>query len=242
WSKLKHPNVLELLGIALFKDHLAMLSPWMENGTLTSYLSANPEADTWTLCFQIAEGLAYIHQQGMVHSVHGNLKGANIYVSDEGVVKLGYFCHAISEYYLGFSSPSSDVNEWTPRWMAPELLAEREEGSADRSMPADVYALGMIQQEVVTGKVPYPEMRSDAGVIMRVIQGKYPQRPVEISSSTQHGDARWEMLLSCWKTNANSRPTAQEVRDTVSWRFISDLQYTMSNISFRSLDFLDHVI
>jgi hypothetical protein len=49
WSKAKHVNILELLGVAIFRDQLAMVSPWMENGTLSSYVSRNPGANRWEL-------------------------------------------------------------------------------------------------------------------------------------------------------------------------------------------------
>ncbi|KAG9076975.1 hypothetical protein FRC06_009183, partial [Ceratobasidium sp. 370] len=89
WSKLKHSNVLELLGFAMFQGQLAMISPWMENGTLNDHIRRHPELDRWALvrhvptpkepltpfklyqCLQISEGLEYIHEVGMVH---GDLK------------------------------------------------------------------------------------------------------------------------------------------------------------------------
>lgn len=45
WQRLEHPNVLPFYGICveLFKPQLALISPWMENGSLTSYLRRNPE-------------------------------------------------------------------------------------------------------------------------------------------------------------------------------------------------------
>lgn len=98
--------------------------------------------------------------------------------------------------------------------MAPELMmGDDEEGSTDRSMPADVYALGMTILEVVTGKMPYSEVKSGNRVMKNVAEGKYPLRPGEMSSSTTCGDARWNMLLSCWNMKAGSRPTALKVRD-----------------------------
>ncbi|KAG9122902.1 hypothetical protein FRC07_000525, partial [Ceratobasidium sp. 392] len=71
WSKLKHENVLELLGFAMFQGHLAMISLWMENGTLNDYIRKHPERDRWYPCCEVADGLEYIHSVGMVH---GDLK------------------------------------------------------------------------------------------------------------------------------------------------------------------------
>jgi hypothetical protein len=45
WSKYNHRNVVELLGLAQFRDRIAMISPWMRNGTLGQYLTRFPDAD-----------------------------------------------------------------------------------------------------------------------------------------------------------------------------------------------------
>ncbi|KAG8788710.1 hypothetical protein FRC12_014283 [Ceratobasidium sp. 428] len=62
WSRFEHKNVLELLGLAQFRDQLAMISPWMDKGTLLQYIEQNPAADRYQLCMDIAEGVAYLHQ------------------------------------------------------------------------------------------------------------------------------------------------------------------------------------
>ena len=49
WSKARHENILELTGIAMFRGQLAMISPWMENGTLSAYIHKNPGVDRWAL-------------------------------------------------------------------------------------------------------------------------------------------------------------------------------------------------
>ncbi|KAG8784728.1 hypothetical protein FRC12_018340 [Ceratobasidium sp. 428] len=49
WSRLQHRNILELLGLAQFRDQMAMISPWMDQGTLLQYLGRNPAADRYQL-------------------------------------------------------------------------------------------------------------------------------------------------------------------------------------------------
>ncbi|CEL53586.1 hypothetical protein RSOLAG1IB_06441 [Rhizoctonia solani AG-1 IB] len=72
WSISTHPNVLELVGLAVFRDKLAMVAPWMPYGSLLVFINANPEFDRCSLCTQVAEGLVYIHGLGMAH---GDIKG-----------------------------------------------------------------------------------------------------------------------------------------------------------------------
>lgn len=49
WSKAKHENVHELLGIIMFQGRLGMVSPWMENGNLQEYIQKQPDVDRYKL-------------------------------------------------------------------------------------------------------------------------------------------------------------------------------------------------
>ncbi|CAE6485109.1 unnamed protein product [Rhizoctonia solani] len=73
WSKCKHLNVAELLGWVVFNESLAMVSKWMDQGNVTSYLQSHPTASRYSLSFSICKGLAYLHEENIVH---GNLKAA----------------------------------------------------------------------------------------------------------------------------------------------------------------------
>ncbi|KAG8697861.1 hypothetical protein FRC08_006266 [Ceratobasidium sp. 394] len=215
WSKAKHIYVLDLMGIAMFRGRLAMISPWMANGTLEDYARNKSIASRWRLCVQVAEGLSSVHASGMVH---GDLKAKNILVSDEGMVKLSDFGNSIfvSECSLEFTDTTNTVGG-TTRWMAPELLDEDESEDEDtnRSQPADIYALGMTILEVMTARKPYFECKKDAAVIKAATKGQYPRRPDEFSENKRFGDERWTLLLGCWKRNPNSRPKVTEVRETM---------------------------
>ncbi|KAG9122903.1 hypothetical protein FRC07_000526 [Ceratobasidium sp. 392] len=146
WSKLKHENVLGLLGFAMFQGQLAMISRWMENGTLNDFIRKHPEEDRWFLCYGVALGLRYIHSVGMVH---GDLKAMhiefqnNILVDDSGCVKLTDFGNSVlASHSLAFSG-TSIAGGGTSRWMAPELIVQEDGTAADRSTAADIYAFGM---------------------------------------------------------------------------------------------------
>ncbi|KAG9074642.1 hypothetical protein FS749_013775 [Ceratobasidium sp. UAMH 11750] len=114
-----------------------MVSVWEANGDLSNYIKRHSETDRYQLGAQIAEGLAYLHEAGVVH---GDLKASNVLVSEAGVPLLADFGNAtLQEYTLKFTGTSTKT-ALSSRWAAPELL----EGSAAYSVPADVYALGMV--------------------------------------------------------------------------------------------------
>ncbi|KAG8729308.1 hypothetical protein FRC11_009086 [Ceratobasidium sp. 423] len=137
WSKCSHPNVLPLLGLAVFRGRIGMISPWMGEGTLPAYLERTPGINRYDLCRQICEGLSYLHGIGIIH---GNLKGANIPISNEGMPLLGDFGNSqLVNRSVDFTSTRSGPS-FTLRWTAPEVLTE----TGPPSKSSDVYALGMV--------------------------------------------------------------------------------------------------
>ncbi|KAG8768402.1 hypothetical protein FRC12_005589 [Ceratobasidium sp. 428] len=137
WSMSSHANILELLGLTVFHDRLAMVSPWMTYGSLLSYIRAHPTADCYGLCVQVAEGLAYMHEQGIAH---GDVKGDNVVVSDTGVAKLTDFgCASMKRDFPVYFTVTDSLN-YSVRWAAPELFLE--DGLS--SFETDVYAFAMV--------------------------------------------------------------------------------------------------
>ena len=45
WKSLQHPNVLPLIGVSMSESHFAMVSEWMENGSISDFLKKNPDAN-----------------------------------------------------------------------------------------------------------------------------------------------------------------------------------------------------
>ncbi|KAG9119007.1 hypothetical protein FRC07_006191, partial [Ceratobasidium sp. 392] len=135
WSKCKHVNVQPLLGLVVFRGHIGMIARWEANGSLPQYLERHADADRCAMSTAIAEGLSYLHASGVVH---GDLKGANVLVSQDGVAQLADFGNAtLQEYSLQFTTTSSK-SAFSSRWAAPELF----QGSPC-NYATDVYALGM---------------------------------------------------------------------------------------------------
>ncbi|EUC53868.1 kinesin light chain [Rhizoctonia solani AG-3 Rhs1AP] len=201
WSKTRHQNVLELFGLAHFRGNIVMVSPWMEFGNLRDYLERHPGIDRLSVVIQVVEGVVYLHNVPMIH---GDLKAANIFVSEDGIAKIGDFGTSTfqGDQSIGFSSTVNEI-VGTFRWMAPEMF--REKGGCSRE--TDVYALGMTILEVITGKVPFREYDHDFQVIGAVVQGATPICPREISP----GSKLWILLNKCWDQVARERPTADRI-------------------------------
>ncbi|KAJ1310555.1 hypothetical protein OPQ81_007285 [Rhizoctonia solani] len=209
WSKCNHPNVLELIGVTCCRGQVAMVSPWLDHGDLPTFLRQNPGADRHNLCVQIADGVAYLHEQTIVH---GDIKGANVLISRDHVAKITDFGTSALKYYtLEFAATKSKPG-LSIRWAAPEILEDK----SDNSYEADVYALGMTILEAVTGNIPYSNITKDCAVLRNIIQKILPARPeAHIPSGDYYGDLLWSLLSRCWAYEYRDRPTAIEVQHQI---------------------------
>ncbi|KAF8671475.1 Protein tyrosine kinase [Rhizoctonia solani] len=207
WSKTEHDNVLELFGLAYLRGGIVMVSPWMEFGNLRDYLKQNRSANRLSMMVQITEGIDYLHNIPMIH---GDIKAANIFVSKEGVAKIGDFGTSTfqGEQSVGFSSTSNPILVGTMRWMAPEMFRA---GSA-HTREADIYALGMTALEIFTGKVPFSEYDHDIQAIRAVALGTKPTCPPELIRQPK----LWTLLNKCWDLVPHERPTAKHILSEVS--------------------------
>ncbi|KAH7338712.1 kinase-like domain-containing protein [Rhizoctonia solani] len=209
WSKMKHENIHELMGVIMFKGQsLGMVSEWMEHGNLHEYLRKNSNADRYRLVTQVASGLAYIHSLNMVH---GDIKALNALVSVEGVAKVTDFgLSTMSESSLDFSATTAQ-QAGSIRWAAPELLLEE----TAKSAASDIYALGMTILEIFSGNVPYPEYRRDYVIIQMVEQGVLPTRSTNEFEDNERGNAIWNLLVECWDRKLDARPLAKTMAESL---------------------------
>ena len=102
----------------------------------------------------IAKGLSYLHERGIVHR---DLKPANIFY-DDGYVKIGDY--GLSKHISVSRHSGQTVSVGTVHYMAPEI------GSGNYTKAIDIYALGVILFEMLTGRLPYSGA-STAEILMR---------------------------------------------------------------------------
>ncbi|KAG8755391.1 hypothetical protein FRC12_010895 [Ceratobasidium sp. 428] len=204
-SKLDHPNIIKVKGVAHFKDKVAMISPWMGHGTVMAYLKKHPSADRLSF---VSSALVYMHKEGIVH---GDLKGANVMISEEGIVKvIDFGSTSLKAYTLRFTS-SMNSPGYSLRWASPEVLE-----SGTSTPESDVFALGMTILEIITGDKPFSEMANDVVVMRAITNQKLPIRPKDlIPLESRDGDKLWHLLNACWAFNPDKRPQAAELETTL---------------------------
>ncbi|KAF8982242.1 kinase-like domain-containing protein, partial [Cyathus striatus] len=162
----------------------------------------------------IVRGIAYLHEKSIVH---GDLKGVNVLIADDGLACLSYFglSSSINTHALTWTSIESTVsNAGTIRWLAPELLYETSVGPTKES---DIYAFAC----VFVGKVPFYQHLFDPTVMRQIMLGQRPLHP-ELKSDpyTRWGltDWMWSLIEKCWHEDPFIRPKASDVVNMLSTR------------------------
>jgi len=140
---------------------------------------------------QIADGLAEAHKLGIIHR---DLKPGNIMIDKEGSAKIMDF--GIARWLEEKGSADAGMIIGTPEYMSPEQAEGRE---ADQR--SDIYSLGAIIYEMVTGKVPFEA--ATAFGILRKHRTEAPPDPKGLNPQVTPGLAR--MILKCLEKDREKR-------------------------------------
>ena len=161
---LKHPNLLDIHDIRRDGQGDAwVIMEYVADRNLESVLNDNPnglsreEALDWIR--GIAAGVAYLHDHGIVHR---DLKPGNIF-RDEGIVKIGDY--GLSKFISCNQRSGQTESIGTVHYMAPEIAGGR------YGKEIDVYALGVILYELLTGRIPF-DGESVGEVLMKHLTAK----------------------------------------------------------------------
>lgn len=156
---LKHVNLIDLFDIK-YDDHGEgwVVMEYVNGESLKDVLDRNPnglppdEIKHWF--GGITAGVAYLHSQGIVHR---DLKPGNIFADDD-VVKIGDY--GLSKFISSSRGSGQTESVGTFHYMAPEI------GKGSYGKGIDVYALGVILYELLTGRVPF-EGESSQEIMMK---------------------------------------------------------------------------
>uniref|UniRef100_A0A0W0FW06 Protein kinase domain-containing protein n=1 Tax=Moniliophthora roreri TaxID=221103 RepID=A0A0W0FW06_MONRR len=206
WRQLKHPNVLPFLGVntAIFAPGFCLISPWMDNGDIITYLKNNPTHDRLTSINEIAAGMEYLHSLDPL-VVHGDIRGANVLVTNDLHCCLADFGLAVAVESQAITSSSHGIRG-SVRWLAPEMIDPSSFVGADASA-RDVFAFACTVLEIVTGKAPFSNQLVEPAVIFHVMSGRRPERPQDVWCP----DEVWCLIERCWAQYPRDRPSARDI-------------------------------
>ncbi|XP_035396540.1 ephrin type-A receptor 3 isoform X2 [Cygnus atratus] len=196
-----HPNIIRLEGVVTKSKPVMIVTEYMENGSLDSFLRKHDAQFTVIqlvgMLRGIASGMKYLSDMGYVHR---DLAARNILINSNLVCKVSDF---------GLSRVLEDDPEaaYTTRggkipirWTSPEAIAYRKFTSA-----SDAWSYGIVLWEVMSyGERPYWEM-SNQDVIKAVDEGYRLPPPMDCPA------ALYQLMLDCWQKDRNNRPKFEQI-------------------------------
>ncbi|WP_119072302.1 serine/threonine protein kinase [Aggregatilinea lenta] len=202
-ARLEHPHILPIYDYNGMHDPPYIVMRYMPTGTLKDILQRDHLQFTEAayLVRQVASALDYAHRQGVIHR---DVKPSNIMVDGDGNAFLTDFGIArILESAEGLTASGLAVG--TPGYMAPEQGMGLQIDNR-----ADIYALGVMMFEMITGHTPY-RAETPMGVILKHISDPVPLASTENPDISPDVD---KVLLRAMSKDPNDRyQTATEMAD-----------------------------
>ncbi|CEG46602.1 tkl protein kinase [Plasmopara halstedii] len=219
-SKLKHPNVVNLIGACLEPPKLCMVMELCDfslhhllHGTNT-YLSSQQMT---RIASDIANGMRYLHSRKPA-VIHRDLKSANVLLDFKGVMKLCDFGLVRTKC----------TNAGTPSYMPPELLMGQ-----SFSKSVDVYMFGILLYEIFSRDIPFRGY-DIVDIKRHVIAGERFRVPtLDCPRECQ------DLMKRCWDGEPNCRPTFEEVYEILqNVSFSRSFKASQNVLEGDALDFL----
>ena len=166
-KRLRHPNIIRYYGGGKFHEQRYYAMEVMDGGTFDEVLKKRGRL-SWEQALelgrQLCSALEYAHNNGIVHR---DLKPANLFLTKGGKVKLGDFGIARDTEATALTAAGKTVGTYA--YMAPEQIV----GKPPVSGKTDLYALGCVLFQVLTGRIPF-EAESGAQMLFHHIEDDPP--------------------------------------------------------------------
>ncbi|PNF31108.1 hypothetical protein B7P43_G15771 [Cryptotermes secundus] len=204
-SKLRHENIVRILGATKQGGHFNMFVEWMAGGSVAGMLDRyGPFSEEVILRYtkQILEGLSYLHDNRILHR---DLKGANLLVDSTGhhlrIGDFGTAAHLVSQATVPGEFQGQLLG--TIAFMAPEVLRGEDYGRS-----CDVWSVGCCMIEMASTEPPWKEnhVSNHLALMYKIASSKDPPLiPDKLSWAAK------DLALQCLRISSALRPSAKEL-------------------------------
>ena len=190
-GKLNHPNIVGVFDAVVEGDQRYIVMEYVPGGSLKKYCSETnllPLRQAVLVIFKMCRAMDYAFQNGVIHR---DIKPANILlserddikISDFGTAKISHATHTQIDGFLG-----------SPAYMSPEQINEELP-----SVQTDIYSLGVVMYELLTGKLPFRaenavaminRILNEDPVPIQTLRPDLPGKLVEIVAKAMHKDPK----------------------------------------------------
>ncbi|XP_068581035.1 serine/threonine-protein kinase Nek3 [Cebidichthys violaceus] len=197
-SRMKHPNIVAFREAFEADDLLCIVMEYCSGGDLLQRIR---QQKTTQFCVddilrwfaQMCAAALHIHDRRVLHR---DLKSKNIFLTDNGTIKLGDFGSAC---ILNSSKAYAHTYVGTPYYVAPEIWDNKPYNNK-----SDVWSLGCVLYELCTLRHPF-QASSWRSLILKVCRGAYPPLPNRLPYELQY------LLKQMFKTNPKDRPSLHSI-------------------------------
>jgi len=158
-ASLAHPNIVATYEAGQDGDRHYLVMELVEEPTLKELIRVGVPfsiGQALDIVIQICTAVGYAHRLGMVH---GDVKPQNVFVSADGRVK-------VADFGLACALSPASVVEGEIVWGAPHYFAPEQAAGEDVSLASDVYSIGVLIYEMLTGRPPF-EAETGMGVALK---------------------------------------------------------------------------
>ncbi|KAM7275981.1 hypothetical protein ACFE04_017847 [Oxalis oulophora] len=204
WQRLRHPNIVQFLGVLKHPSRLIFLTEYLHNGSLYDILRKKGRLDPLTAvayALDIARGMNYLHQHRPHAVIHRDLTPRNVLQDEAGRLK-------VTDFGLSKLSQEKDTQGYkmtggtgSYRYMAPEVYRRESYGKS-----VDVFSFALIVHEMLQGG---PSNRAETPEQVADKRAYEDSRP-PLSSNIYPEPIR-KLLRECWHKNPDCRPTFGEI-------------------------------
>lgn len=165
-ARLQHPNIVPLVDFWREPNSALLVMQYLRGGTLERRLDDGPLAvdDVAAMLSQVGAALGAAHERGIVHR---DVKSANVLFDEHGNAYLSDFGIALDP--ADADSSAAALSPGTPLYAAPEQLRRERVGP-----PADVFGLGIVAYECLTGSLPFADTESGPELFHRQMHEPLP--------------------------------------------------------------------
>ena len=204
--KINHKHIVRYFGMLQDKDSISILLEYVKGGTIRDLISSRgalQEKIVGKYCQQILKGLAYLHENKIVHR---DLKCANILLEDYNNCKLTDF--GVSKHDENVQSISGcDTITGSIYWMSPESIQGKRYGNR-----SDIWSFGCTVLEMLNTEPPFRKFSIHSAVLKIVQEELVPCFPCSTSDHCKL------FVKACFHRNDKLRPAAEEL---LGYEFVS---------------------
>ncbi|OBA24856.1 Pkinase-domain-containing protein [Hanseniaspora valbyensis NRRL Y-1626] len=224
-QNLNHENIVDYLGCSNEDGFLNIFLEYVPGGSISQMLSSyGPLEESLVRSFlkQILVGISYLHRKDIIHR---DIKGANILIDTQGIVK-------ITDFGISTKLPKRVRNQWLKKklageeeeddderkaslqgsvyWMAPEVVKQ-----ITITSKADIWSIGCVIIEMCTARHPFPEY-SQMQALFKIGTNVVPKLPTQAEFEEDRRLHRRIFLSKCMVLDFQRRPNSIELLNN-SW-------------------------